>query len=158
MRLGTLPVKLPINRRQQGVTLLELMIVVAIIAIIAAVGYPSYLESVRKTRRADCAGALALLSNAMERHYSITGSYLGAATGGGNTGAPAVFDTACPIDGGDATYNLTISAATATTYALQAAPTGGQANDGCGTLTLSNTGVKGVADAASGYDWQKCWR
>ena len=150
--------KLPINRRQQGVTLLELMIVVAIIAIIAAVGYPNYIESVRKTRRANCAGALALLANAMERHYSITGSYLGAADGGGNTGAPAVFDTACPIDGGDATYNLTISAATATTYTLQAAPTGGQANDKCGTMTLTNTGVKGVAAAASGYDWQKCWR
>jgi type IV pilus assembly protein PilE len=147
-----------INRRQRGITLLELMIVVAIIAIIAAVGYPSYLESVRKTRRADCAGVLTALANAMERHYSITGSYLGAATGGGNTGAPAVFDTACPIDGGEATYNLTISAATASTYTLQAAPTGGHANDSCGTLTLTNTGVKGVADAASGYDWQKCWR
>ena len=143
---------------QRGITLMELMIVVAIIAIIAAVGYPSYIESVRKTRRADCAGALVGLSNAMERHYSITGNYLGAADGGGNTGAPAVFDTACPIDGGDATYNLTISAATVSTYRLQAAPTGAQADDKCGTLTLTNTGVKGVSGADSGYDWQKCWR
>ena len=134
------------------------MIVVAIIAIIAAVGYPSYVESVRKTKRADCAGALANLANAMERHYSITGSYLGAADGGANTGAPAVFGAACPIDGGDATYNLTISAATVSTYRLQAAPTGAQTDDKCGTLTLTNTGVKGVSGAASGYDWQTCWR
>ena len=137
---------------------MELMIVVAIIAIIAAVGYPSYVESVRKTKRADCAGALVNLANAMERHYSITGSYLGAAAAGANTGAPAVFGTACPIDGGDATYNLTISAATVSTYRLQAAPTGAQTDDKCGTLTLTNTGVKGVSGAASGYDWQTCWR
>ena len=146
------------KNRQQGVTLLELMIVVAIVAIIAAVAYPNYTESVRKTRRADCAGALTALSNAMERHYSITGSYLGAATGGADTGAPGVFSTACPVDGGDATYNLTISAATASTYTLQAAPTGGQTGDSCGTLTITNTGVKGVSGAAAGYDWQRCWR
>jgi type IV pilus assembly protein PilE len=147
-----------LRKRQRGITLMELMIVVSIIAIIAAVGYPSYVENVRKTRRADCAGALALLANAMERHYSITGSYLGAASAGGNTGAPAVFGTACPIDGGDATYNLAISAATASTYMLQATPTGAQADDSCGSLTLTNTGVKSVSGAASGYDWQTCWR
>ncbi len=134
------------------------MIVVSIIAILAAVGYPSYAETVRKTRRADCAGALTALANAMERHYSITGTYLGAAIAGGNTGSPAVFGTACPTDGGDPTYDLTISVATATTFTLQAAPTGVQATDRCGSLTLTNTGVKGVAGAAPGYDWQACWR
>ena len=144
--------------RQQGINLIELMIVVAIIAIISAVAYPAYARYVENARRADCTGGLAGLANAMERHYSINGSYLGAATGGANTGAPAVFDTACPLDGGTATYNLTISAATASTFTIQAAPTGAQAGDRCGTLTLTNTGVKGVTGAASGNDWQTCWR
>ena len=144
--------------RQMGVTLMELMIVVAIIAIIAAVGYPAYTRYVEDARRADCAGGLTALANAMERHYSVSGSYLGAATGGADTGAPAVFDTACPLDGGTPTYNLTISAATVSTFTLQAAPTGPQAGDRCGTLTLTNTGVKGVTGAASGNDWQMCWR
>ncbi len=145
-------------QRQQGINLIELMIVVAIISIIAAVAYPAYTRYVENARRADCSGGLSALANAMERHYSINGSYLGAATGGANTGAPAVFGTACPIDGGTATYNLTISAATASTYTIQAAPTGPQAGDRCGTLTLTNTGVKGVTGAASGNDWETCWR
>lgn len=146
------------SARQRGVNLIELMIVVAIIAIIAGIGYPSYLESVRNSKRADCAGGLVSLANSMERHYSINGSYLGAAAGGANTGTPAIFAAACPIDGGDATYNLTIQAATASTYTLQAVPVADQANDKCGTLTITNTGAKNVSGAAAGTTWQDCWR
>ena len=143
---------------QTGITLLELMIVVAIIAIIAAVAYPSYTRYVQDARRADCAGAMVSLANAMERHFSITGSYLAAAAGGADTGVPAIFGTNCPIDGGAPTYNLTIAAATASTYSLNAAPTGAQTDDRCGTLTLTNTGVKGVQGATAGNDWAACWR
>ncbi|MEL7187511.1 MAG: type IV pilin protein [Pseudomonadota bacterium] len=147
-----------LSKRQQGMTLIELMIVVAIIAIIASVAYPSYLEQVRSTKRADCSGGLVSLANSMERHYSINGSYLGAAAGGANTGAPGIFAASCPIDGGTATYNLTIQAATVSTYTLHAAPVGDQANDKCGTLAITNTGAKSVIGAASGKTWQDCWR
>ena len=146
------------SKDQAGVTLIELMIVVVIIAIIAAVALPSYQRSVQNTRRADCTGGLVGLASAMERHLSINGSYLGAAASGANTGAPAIFGTTCPVDGGDATYNLTISAATASTFTLRATPTGSQTGDRCGSLTITNTGVKGVIDAAAGNDWQECWR
>ena len=144
-------------RTQRGVNLIELMIVVAIIGIIAAFAYPSYLQQIRDTRRADCSGALVSLGNSMERHYSINGSYLAAAAAGADTGAPGIFSANCPVDGGEATYNITITAAAASTYSLNAAPTGAQTGDKCGTLTLSNTGVKGVTGASAGVTWQNCW-
>jgi type IV pilus assembly protein PilE len=144
-------------KKSHGFTLIELMIGVAIIALIAAFAYPSYQEQVRKTRRADCSGALTALSQAMERHYTINNSYLGAAAAGADTGAPAVYPTACPVDGGTATYNLTIAAATASTYRVEAAPVGSQAGDKCGTFTLTNTGVKNVSGADGGITWQECW-
>lgn len=146
------------NKTQRGFSLIELLVSVAIVAIIAGIAYPSYREQVRDSRRAECTGGLSALSNAMERHFTVNSSYLGAATGGADTGAPGVFRASCPVDGGTPYYNLTISNATATTFTIQAAPTGTQAGDKCGTLTLTNTGQKGVAGAVAGYDWERCWK
>lgn len=143
--------------KQNGFNLIELLVAVAIVGIIASIAFPSYLEQIRTTKRADCSGALVSLGNAMERHYSVGGSYLGAAAAGADTGAPAIFSATCPVDGGTPTYNLTIQAATASTYNLNAAPTGTQTGDKCGTLTFSNTGVKNVTGAAAGMTWQACW-
>jgi len=143
--------------RQRGYNLIELMIVVAIVAIIAAIAYPSYTEQLRKSRRAECAGGLTSLASAMERYYTVNNTYLGAADGGNPTGDPAVFTETCPVDGGTATYNLTISAATASTFTVQAAPTGAQLKDKCGTLTLNNRGLKGISGAAAGLTPQDCW-
>lgn len=144
--------------KQRGFTLMELMIVVTIIGILAAIAYPSYQDQVRKSRRADCEGAIVGLGNAMERFYSVNNTYLGAAAGGANTGAPAIYATSCPVDGNTAYYNMTIQAATASTYSLQAVPLGVQLNDRCGTLTLTNTGLKGITGATAGVTWQQCWK
>jgi len=144
-------------KKQNGFNLVELMIVVAIVGLIAAIAYPSYLEQLRKTRRADCSGALTSLGSAMERFFTVNNTYRGAGAAGGDTGTPTIFPATCPVDGGEATYNLTIQAATASTYNVQAAPTGVQANDKCGTLTLANTGLKGVTGASAGVTWQQCW-
>lgn len=142
---------------QTGMTLIELMIVVVILGILASIAYPSYRDNVTDAHRSECVGSMSALANAMERYYSVNGSYLGAAAAGANTGAPAIFGTTCPADGGNATYNLTIAAATTSTYALRATPTTGQSEDECGSLTLTSTGVKGVIGADTGITWQACW-
>ena len=140
--------------RRNGFTLIELMIAVAIVGILAAIGYPSYQDSVRKSRRADCEGALVGFAGAMERHFTTNNAYTGAGPAGADTGAPAIYSTQCPVDGGAATYNLTIQAATATTYTVQAVPVNGQASDSCGTLTLNQANVK----TASGGTVADCWQ
>lgn len=125
----------------KGFTLIELMIAVAIVGILAGIAYPSYQESVRESRRADAKGVLLGFANAMERHYTENNTYLGAATGGGDTGAPAIFSTTSPVGGGAAFYSLTISAATARAYTLLATPVNSQVGDGF--MVISETGARG---------------
>lgn len=140
--------------QQNGFTLIELMVTVAIVGILASIAYPSYQESVMKSRRADAKGALLGLANAMERHFTETNSYLGAGTTSGNTGAPTIFSATSPVDGGTPYYNLTINAATASSYLLKATPIGAQANDKCGTLSLTQAGVRGISTTIPVTD---CW-
>lgn len=141
---------------QRGFTLIELMIVVAVVSILAAIAVPSYQDSVQKSRRADAQAALQQFRQAMERYYTKNNfSYLGAAAGGNDTGAPDATtfrSTTSPLEGGQPYYNLTIEQATANTYRLQAAPIGSQANDPCGTLRLNNTGLRESLGAGT-----RCW-
>lgn len=146
-------------KKQSGFTLMELMIVVVIVGILAGFAYPSYLEQMRKTRRAECAGNLASLANGMERFFTINNTYAGTAAAG-PPGSPtgAVFpSTTCPIEGGAATYNLVVNAAGASTFDVRAVPTGVQADDKCGTLTMTNRGLRGVTGQSAGVTAAQCW-
>jgi type IV pilus assembly protein PilE len=141
--------------KSKGVTLIELMIVVAIIGIIASIALPSYREQVASSKRSDGTAALLQLASALERHYTENSTYCDAAgTGGANscgggandTGPPTILgSTTVPLDGGTAYYNLTISAVTATTYTITATRTGSMSNDRCGNLTLTHAGQKGAS-------------
>jgi type IV pilus assembly protein PilE len=150
-----------------GFTLIELMIVVAIVGILAGIAYPSYVDSVQKSRRSDATGALLGFANAMERRFTETNSYCNVGGTGGadtcgdgtnDTGSPTIYPTQSPIDGGTKYYDLTINAVTASTYTLYAAPTGAQANDKCGTLTLTQTGARNITGQASGITATDCWK
>lgn len=134
--------------RNTGFTLIEVMIVVVIIAILATIAYPSYQNQVRKSRRADATAVLTQAAQWMERFYTENGRY---DVDRGGTAVAFPF-TRAPIDGTQA-YNVTLSAVAQNTFTVQAAPTGPQAGDTCGNLTLTNTNAKG----ASGGTVDECW-
>ena len=137
-----------LKRLSAGFTLIELMITVAIVGILVSIAYPSYQDSIMKSRRVDAQGALMGFANAMERNYTVNNSYPSAGTTG-------IYAATSPVDGGTAYYNLSISASTSSAYQIQAAPTGAQANDKCGTLTLDQTGARGFN--GTGMTHLDCW-
>ena len=59
-----------ISTRQYGVTLIEVMIVVAIIGILAAIAYPSYQNQIRETRRTDATNELMQVMSLQQRFYA----------------------------------------------------------------------------------------
>ncbi|WP_022940069.1 type IV pilin protein [Psychromonas hadalis] len=128
-------------KNRKGFTLIELLVVIAIIGILAMIAYPSYQESVKKSRRVDAQSALQGLALALERWYTTKGTYTGAATGGANTGAPVIFSTKSPIDGAGTYYHLKIQSASSSTYVIGAEPVGAQSGDG--VLILKSTGARG---------------
>lgn len=151
-----------------GFTLIELMITIAIVGILASVAIPSYQESVIKSRRADAEGALMNFANAMERHFTEANSYCDAAvtgakgtavedcgTAANDAGAPRVYSA--PTETANY-YELSISAVSANSFTVSAEPAGNQANDKCGTLTLSQTGAKDiVVGEGSTVTADDCW-
>jgi len=142
-------------KSQKAFTLIELMIVVAIIGIIASIAYPSYQDSVRRSRRANAKGVLMNFANAMERYYTVNSTYCDAGGAGGgstcgtgtnDTGTPSVFSATSPLNvsAADAYYNLTIKAADANSFNLLATATGSQLGDG--NLEINSTESRGRWD------------
>jgi type IV pilus assembly protein PilE len=115
------------------------MFVLLILAIVLALAYPSYLESVRKARRADAAAALMDRAQSLERCFTRFNAY-------NNGGCP---DPEGATD--DGFYTIT-AARTATTYTLTATPVGDQLNDRCGTFTIDYLGNKTPTPNSN-----RCW-
>lgn len=144
-----------------GMTLVELIIVVAIIAMIAAFAIPNYQNSVIKSKRAIAQGELMEVLSRQEQAFVNNKAYATTLTGLGYPANPYYID-----DQGNALsavagsiYEISFAAgSTATAFTLLATPKNAQASDSeCGTLQLSNTGLKGVDTTTATGTATDCW-
>ena len=121
---------------RNGFTLIEMMVVVAIVAILATVAYPSYTGYVLRGHRTEAQAVLVEGVQFMERYFSSNNAYCNP-TSPCNNALPGAL-TSRVAD----RYTVTISAQTADSFTLQAAPTTVQSGDSCGTMTITHTGAK----------------
>lgn len=132
--------------RQQGYSLMELMITVAIVGILASVAYPGFTSFLASSNRSSAQADLMALAAAMERHKAANFTYQGAATGGADTGAPSVFRDFSPASEPESNkkYDLTIltMSANGLTYSLKATPVSSSTQSGDGALFYFSDGRK----------------
>jgi type IV pilus assembly protein PilE len=125
--------------KQQGVSLMELMIVMVIVGILAAIAIPSYTTHVKKTRRNMAAACLQENAQYLERWYTTKLTYEDAEV------------QACEGEL-DEFYTVTINVDGPRSFTAEAEPIGAQADDKCGTLTLDHRGNRGSTE-----DYDDCW-
>lgn len=143
------------SRRPSGFTLIELMVVVLIVAIIAAVAYPSYINSVTKTKRAAAEACLSEYANYMERYYTTNLRYDQDAGGTANA-LPALDCASAQNTGENYVYSFPAGTPTQSTFSIQAVPQGAQASRDtlCGTLSIDQAGTRTVTGSGG---LAKCW-
>ena len=124
-------------RKMQGITLMELMIVVVIIGILAAVAYPNYRDFAARAKRNEAKAALLKIAVNQERIYLNSNSYttdmtdLGFATDG------------CAVPSDSGTYTFCVPNADSSDFTATATyqPSDNEASK-CLTFEITGRGVK----------------
>ena len=145
------------SHRQRGVTLIELLIVVAIVALLSSIAYPSYMRYVIKTKRTVAQSALLQVADRQQQFFMDNKRYAANLTNLGFPADPWVVDDdgKSTVAGDvDAVYSLSLANVAQTTYTVTAAPLNGQLSRDtyCGNLNLNQAGVKGKTGASD-----DCW-
>lgn len=133
-------------KKQAGLTLIELMIVVAIVAILAGITYPSYQNYIKKSRRSQAQSVMLDATNREQQYILDKRQYTNSFTAMNLT-----FDdydcTSVATECTNNYYKITIAVdntATPPEYTITATALNQQVSDG--NLTLDSTGAKTPAD------------
>lgn len=130
------------RRRVRGLTLIEVMVVVAIIAILSKVALPTYASYMNKSRAKSAAADLSALALNMENKYQLALTY-------------PVYTAAAPTattfpgwQASQAAYFSYAVTSTASSYTVTAT-----ASSGTCTLTLNNSGTKTGTSGCGFTSW-----
>jgi type IV pilus assembly protein PilE len=126
----------------QGMTLIELIIVMTVIGILMATAMPSYRNYILRVNRSEAIRMLLQASMCQERISASRGSY----------------DTnLCQPVSEQQRYLLTYHSpdTQGQTYVVTATPRGAQLADPCGSLSLNQNGARSIS--AMGISVIKCW-
>jgi type IV pilus assembly protein PilE len=138
----------PCKPRQQGYTLLELLLTVSIVTIVTSIALPSYQNHVLRSHRSDAMSGLMQVANAQEKFYLQNNTY-------------ASTLAELNIDGTrSGYYDLTIPVADVNEFQAVATPASGSpqaGDDTCATFTIDSTGALG-ATGSGGDTTTECWR
>jgi len=129
--------------RQNGFTLIELMIVVVLIGIVAGIAYPSYRNHVVKSNRTAAQGYMMSLSSREEQVMLDQRRYLAAAN---NAAILATVGLAAVPPEVARFYQVSITVTnTPPAFTITATPIAGTAQSNDGAITLGSDGTKGPA-------------
>lgn len=148
----------------EGLTLIEVLVVISILSLLVSIALPSYTEHVARARRADARTQLLQVAQFMQRFYAANDNYESDRAGNGvRTQIPANL-LKSPADS-EAIYTLEIPVLTLTRskFEIHMKPvaSGPMASDKCGTFALSSLGarsviVEGVSNTTALRD--SCWK
>ncbi len=133
-------------RRHKGITLVELMIVVAVVALLLSLAVPSYTGFVLRSNRSEAINEVLDLAACQERIYLRLNQY------DVNRCEASALST-------NGLYQLGMTTSNANqNYTITATPQGGQTNDTCGNLTLTDQGVRDVSATSDTTKIANCWK
>ena len=138
------------KNKSMGFTLIELMITVAIIGVLGAIAYPSYQDSVRKSRRAEGRTAMMEVLQQQERYMTQNNTYLAFA----DTATSSVFKNFSGDSKAKASYWIGSRACSGDIkICVEVFGTPKYTDPDITELTITSTGVK----SCTGTKTSVCW-
>ncbi|OGP53716.1 MAG: hypothetical protein A2Y65_01350 [Deltaproteobacteria bacterium RBG_13_52_11] len=125
-------------RGEKGVTLIEVMVVVAIVGMLAAIAIPAYNDYITRSRRSDAFTALETVRAAQEMYRAERGFYAGAITS----------LAGCSVAMAGDNYTISITRTDNTHYTAMAQGQARQADDRFPQFRLNQDGTQEYYDSS----------